>query len=123
MHVIWHKLRANEQVENGDVSVDQQFPLIAQLSASAWLDRMMTTTLDKAIDKAFNPYWPELPHAKQFQALCMFDQRDLFSAAPKGPGKTSFQLMNATQFYDHPQSHSLILSAEPSSSWSARTAR
>ena len=70
---------------------------------------MAKSTLDKAIDKAFNPYWPELPHAKQFQALCMFDQRDLFLGGSKGPGKTSFQLMNATQFYDHPQSHSLII--------------
>ena len=57
-----------------------------------------------------NPWWGHDPSDKQLEALWAYEEcPDLFYGGAAGPGKTSYLLMAAVQYVQHPHYRALIL--------------
>ena len=57
-----------------------------------------------------NPWWGHDPSDKQLEALWSYEEcPDLFYGGAAGPGKTSYLLMAAVQYVQHPHYRALIL--------------
>ena len=57
-----------------------------------------------------NPWWGHDPSDKQLTALWAYEEcPDLFYGGAAGPGKTSYLLMAAVQYVQHPHYRALIL--------------
>ena len=57
-----------------------------------------------------NPWWGHDPSDKQLEAPWAYEEcLDLFYGGAAGPGKTSFLLMAAVQYVQHPHYRALIL--------------
>ena len=54
-------------------------------------------------------YWREVPYPKQLLALSLVDVEDMLYGGAAGSAKTSYILMSASQYVDHPKWSALIL--------------
>ena len=57
-----------------------------------------------------NPWWGHDPSDKQLEALWSYEEcPNLFYGGAAGPGKTSYLLMAAVQYVQHPHYRALLL--------------